>query len=64
LAAAVQHLAGQASSRAAVVTRALTRERRREIAARDVAILASLGTDPYLDEFETIADENHSVDLA
>jgi Arc/MetJ-type ribon-helix-helix transcriptional regulator len=34
---------GQASSRAAVVSRALQRERRREIAARDAAILAAAG---------------------
>lgn len=38
--------AGEASSRAAVVTRALKRERRREVAARDAAILATTGPDP------------------
>ncbi|MDQ2883944.1 MAG: ribbon-helix-helix domain-containing protein [Actinomycetota bacterium] len=40
---------GQASSRAVVVTRAIDRERRREIAARDAAILARIGADPDLD---------------
>ena len=38
---------GQATSRASVVARALDRERRREIAARDAAILAR--TDPEAD---------------
>lgn len=41
--------AGQASSRAAVVTRALERERRRAVAARDAAILARLGDDSDMD---------------
>jgi len=36
---------GQASSRAVVVTRALQRERRRAVAARDAAILAQAGED-------------------
>ena len=40
---------GDASSRAAVVTRALERERRRKIAERDAAILSKVGTDPELD---------------
>jgi Arc/MetJ-type ribon-helix-helix transcriptional regulator len=40
---------GQARSRAGVVTRALERERRRAIAARDAAILAHSGSDPELD---------------
>jgi hypothetical protein len=35
-------------SRAAVVKRALERERRRSIAARDAEILASSGPDPEL----------------
>jgi Arc/MetJ-type ribon-helix-helix transcriptional regulator len=39
---------GTASSRAAVVTRALERERRRAIAERDAAILANTGADPEL----------------
>lgn len=39
---------GAERSRAAVVTRALTRERRRAIAARDAEILARSGPDPEL----------------
>lgn len=39
---------GQGRSRAAVVTRALERERRRTIAARDAEILAACGPDPEL----------------
>ncbi len=41
-------VSGIASSRAAVVTRALERERRRAIAARDAEILARTGQDPEL----------------
>ncbi len=41
--------AGGARSRAAVVTLALERERRRAVAARDAAILARTGPDPELD---------------
>jgi Arc/MetJ-type ribon-helix-helix transcriptional regulator len=37
--------AGKAASRAVVVNRALERERRRAIAARDAAILAEAGDD-------------------
>jgi Arc/MetJ-type ribon-helix-helix transcriptional regulator len=40
--------AGIEPSRAAVVTRALERERRRAIAARDAEILARTGQDPEL----------------
>ncbi|TFV63843.1 antitoxin [Geodermatophilus sp. DF01-2] len=40
---------GRAPSRAAVVTRALERERRREVAARDAEILATAPGDPDLD---------------
>lgn len=40
--------AGEARSRAAVVTRALERERRRVIAERDAEILARTGSDPDL----------------
>ena len=36
---------GEQSSRAAVVTRALERERRRAVAARDAEILAATGPD-------------------
>jgi Arc/MetJ-type ribon-helix-helix transcriptional regulator len=39
---------GAERSRAAVVTRALERERRRAIAARDAEILARTGPDPDL----------------
>jgi Arc/MetJ-type ribon-helix-helix transcriptional regulator len=40
---------GAERSRAAVVTRALERERRRAIAARDADILSRTGPDPQLD---------------
>jgi Arc/MetJ-type ribon-helix-helix transcriptional regulator len=40
--------AGAERSRAAVVTRALERERRRVVAARDAEILARTGADPEL----------------
>ena len=40
--------AGAERSRAAVVTRALERERRRAIAARDAEILSRTGPDPKL----------------
>lgn len=40
---------GKASSRAAVVKRALERERRRAVAAGDVAILSRAGDDPDMD---------------
>jgi Arc/MetJ-type ribon-helix-helix transcriptional regulator len=43
---------GQGASRAAVVIRALERERRRMFAMRDAEILASVGPDP---EFEGLA---------
>jgi Arc/MetJ-type ribon-helix-helix transcriptional regulator len=39
---------GAERSRAAVVSRALERERRRELAARDAEILARTGPDPQL----------------
>jgi Arc/MetJ-type ribon-helix-helix transcriptional regulator len=39
---------GEARSRASVVTRALERERRRAVAARDAEILARTGPDPEL----------------
>jgi len=38
----------KAASRAEIIERALERERRREIAARDAAILAESGEDPDL----------------
>ena len=40
--------AGDEPSRAAVVTKALERERRRVVAARDAEILAATGPDPDL----------------
>jgi Arc/MetJ-type ribon-helix-helix transcriptional regulator len=39
---------GGGKSRAAVVSKALERERRRMVAARDAAILADTGSDPDL----------------
>lgn len=44
---------GEAPSRAFVVTRALERERRRAVAARDAAILASSKPDPDMDALAT-----------
>ena len=41
---------GKANSRAVVVNRALERERRRVIAARDAAILTGVGGDPDMDD--------------
>lgn len=38
----------KAASRAEIIARALERERRREIAARDAAIMAESGEDPDL----------------
>jgi Arc/MetJ-type ribon-helix-helix transcriptional regulator len=46
---------GQAPSRASVVERALAREFRRQIAARDAAILAEAGADPDLDSLAEYA---------
>jgi len=40
---------GKANSRASVVNRALERERRREMAAKDVAILIEVGDYPDMD---------------
>ena len=40
---------GRERSRAAVVSRALEREQRRMVAARDAAILAASGPDPELE---------------
>jgi antitoxin MazE3 len=50
---------GAERSRAAVVSRALERERRRAIAARDAEILARTGSDPDL---EGLAE--HAVGLS
>ncbi len=46
---------GQASSRASVVERALAREFRRLIAARDAAILAEAGADADMDSLADYA---------
>ena len=46
---------GQATSRASVVERALAREFRRQIAARDAAILAVAGADPGMDNLAEYA---------
>jgi len=46
---------GEAASRAMVVRRALERERRHTIAARDAAILARVGDDPDMDELARYA---------
>ena len=54
---------GQASSRAVVVARALDRERRRAVAARDAAILARTSTDPDLDSLAAYAARTPLDDL-
>lgn len=54
---------GQAVSRAAVVARAVDRERRREVAERDVAILASAGPDADLDQLAEYAATTPLADL-
>jgi len=54
---------GEAKSRAAVVTRALERERRRTIAARDVAILVREGSDPDLASLASYATRLPRPDL-
>jgi Arc/MetJ-type ribon-helix-helix transcriptional regulator len=57
----VEH--GEASSRAAVVARAVDRERRREIAARDAAILAQSHGDPDFDSLAQYAARTPFDDL-
>ena len=54
---------GDATSRAAVVSRALERERRRKVAERDAAILARAGTDPDLDSLAQYAARTTMDDL-
>ncbi|MHB8719662.1 MAG: YlcI/YnfO family protein [Candidatus Dormibacteria bacterium] len=54
---------GQAVSRAAVVARAVDRERRREMAERDAAILASVGPDPDFDKLAEFAATTPLADL-
>ena len=46
---------GRAPSRASVVEHALAREFRRQIAARDAAILAEAGADPDMDSLADYA---------
>jgi Arc/MetJ-type ribon-helix-helix transcriptional regulator len=46
---------GRATSRASVIERALAREFRRQIAARDAAILAEAGPDPDMDSLADYA---------
>ena len=52
---------GRATSRAAVVSRALQRERRREIAARDAAILAAPVTED--DDLDALARQAARIPL-
>ncbi|MDI9915627.1 antitoxin [Rhodococcus sp. IEGM 1379] len=52
----------RASSRAALVLRALERERRRQIAARDAEILAKVSSEDDLDSLAVYA-EDRSADL-
>ncbi len=54
---------GRATSRAAVVIRALEQERRREIAERDVAILTGAPTDADLDELAAYGSRVRMDDL-
>jgi Arc/MetJ-type ribon-helix-helix transcriptional regulator len=54
---------GDAASRAAVVSRALERERRRKIAERDAAILASADPDTDLDSLAEFAVNTPMDDL-
>ena len=54
---------GDAASRAAVVSRALERERRRKVAERDAVILACAGTDTDLDRLAEFAAATSMDDL-
>ncbi len=54
---------GDATSRAAVVSRALERERRRKVAERDAAILARTGADADLDSLAQYAASTPMGDL-
>ena len=55
---------GRATSRAVVVARAVARDRSREIAARDVAILSRARRDPDLDALAEYATRTPFDDLA
>ncbi|MHB1510992.1 MAG: YlcI/YnfO family protein [Acidimicrobiales bacterium] len=65
LVAFIDHLVerGKASSRAAVVVSAVERERRREIAERDAAILAGLLGEDDLDDMAAFASRTPLDDL-
>lgn len=54
---------GRASSRAVLVARAIDRERRREVAARDAAILARAGADADMDALAEFASRTRFDDL-
>jgi Arc/MetJ-type ribon-helix-helix transcriptional regulator len=54
---------GRAPSRAAVVSQALERERRREVAARDAAILATSSDEDDLDALAEHAARTPLADL-
>lgn len=54
---------GEGSSRAAVVTRALERERRRKIAERDADILAKAAADADVDQLAEFAAATPMPDL-
>ena len=54
---------GHATSRAAAVARALERERRRQTAERDAAILARSGADPDMDSLARDAAATAMDDL-
>lgn len=54
---------GDAASRAAAVARALERERRRQTAERDAAILARSGADPDMDRLARHAAATAMDDL-
>lgn len=53
----------RATSRAAVVSHALDRERRRVLAGRDAAILSRTGSDPDLDRLAEFAARTPLDDL-
>jgi Arc/MetJ-type ribon-helix-helix transcriptional regulator len=54
---------GEGSSRAAVVSRALDRERRRKIAERDASVLAGKGADTEMDQLAEFAATTPMPDL-
>jgi Arc/MetJ-type ribon-helix-helix transcriptional regulator len=54
---------GRAPSRAAVVSQALQRERRRELAARDAAILAAETRDDDPDDLDALAQHAARISL-